>query len=234
MAGNPSQLAGPFSDTTRVAFNLYIADPISRNRFYISESDYVMLTDFYLNPTKSAKTVKADNLKYRSKTEFVLKEGRLQKRIGDGDLCNQLPGIDKTYKNIRECYFGIIKFFGPSIILQCDNGSEFKGALLTILQKFGIKIINGRPRHLQSQALIEQYQTTTRNTPYEIVFKQHPNPNNRILPRFREYAQVKDRSVADINMIKIKRLHSNATQVDNSIPIGPTVLNSTHEIEPIE
>lgn len=101
------------------------------------------------------------------------------------------------------------------------------GVLLTILQKFGIKIINGRPRHPQSQELIEQanevliqkiasqrvnnqstssitalpeaihsmngqYHTTTCKTPYEIVFKQRLNPNDRILPGFREYSQVKD------------------------------------------
>jgi hypothetical protein len=137
MAGNPSQLAGPFSDAARVAFNLYIADPINRNRFYISESDYVMLTDFYLNPTKSAKTAKADDLKYRSKTEFVLKEGRLCKRIGDGDLwyvvrpnevfdiitsahcSNQHPGIDKTYKNIRGHYIRIVRSVIAWLLAYC-------------------------------------------------------------------------------------------------------------------
>jgi len=40
--------------------------------------------------------------------------------------------------------------------LQCDNGVEFKGVLLILLKKYGIKIINGRPRHPQTQGLVEQ------------------------------------------------------------------------------
>jgi transposase InsO family protein len=45
---------------------------------------------------------------------------------------------------------------GPPHILQADNGTEFKGAFLILLQSHGIKIINGRPRHPQSQGTIEQ------------------------------------------------------------------------------
>jgi len=41
-------------------------------------------------------------------------------------------------------------------MLHCDNGVEFKGVLLILLKKYGIKIINGRPRHLQMQGLVEQ------------------------------------------------------------------------------
>ncbi len=35
---------------------------------------------------------------------------------------------------------------GPPAIVQCDNGTEFKGALLILLRKYGIKCINGSPR----------------------------------------------------------------------------------------
>jgi len=41
-------------------------------------------------------------------------------------------------------------------ILQCDNGVEFKGVLLILLWKYGIKIIHGRTRHSQSQGLVKQ------------------------------------------------------------------------------
>lgn len=35
-------------------------------------------------------------------------------------------------------------------------GAEFKGVLLILLKKYGVKIINGRPRHPQTQGLVEQ------------------------------------------------------------------------------
>jgi len=40
--------------------------------------------------------------------------------------------------------------------LQCHNGVEFKCVLLILLKKHGIKIINGRLRHPQTQGLVEQ------------------------------------------------------------------------------
>lgn len=46
--------------------------------------------------------------------------------------------------------------FGPPKILHCDNGSEFKGALLTLVKQFGINLLHGRPRSPQTQGLIEQ------------------------------------------------------------------------------
>lgn len=45
---------------------------------------------------------------------------------------------------------------GPPTIVQCDNGTEFKGALLILLRKYGIKCINGSPRSPQIQSLVEQ------------------------------------------------------------------------------
>ncbi len=46
--------------------------------------------------------------------------------------------------------------FGPPTILQCDNRKEFKGALLQVLKKHGIKLVNGNPLSLQTQGLVEQ------------------------------------------------------------------------------
>mgnify|MGYP001569234141 FL=1 len=40
--------------------------------------------------------------------------------------------------------------------MQADNGKEFKGALLILLRKYGIQVINGAPRSLQTQGLVEQ------------------------------------------------------------------------------
>jgi transposase InsO family protein len=41
-------------------------------------------------------------------------------------------------------------------ILQCDNGGEFKSVLLQLVKEKGALIINGRPRHPQSQGMVEQ------------------------------------------------------------------------------
>ncbi|KFY99011.1 hypothetical protein V498_01051 [Pseudogymnoascus sp. VKM F-4517 (FW-2822)] len=40
--------------------------------------------------------------------------------------------------------------------MQADNGKEFKGALLILLRKYRIQVINGALRSLQTQGLIEQ------------------------------------------------------------------------------
>lgn len=40
--------------------------------------------------------------------------------------------------------------------MQADNGKEFKEALLILLRKYGIQIINGAPRSPQTQGLVEQ------------------------------------------------------------------------------
>ena len=34
---------------------------------------------------------------------------------------------------------------GPPSIVQCDNGTKFKGALFILLRKYGIKCINRNP-----------------------------------------------------------------------------------------
>jgi hypothetical protein len=45
-------------------------------------------------------------------------------------------------------------------ILQCDNGGEFKECLLVLLKEEGIKIINGRSCHPQTQGMVEQTNDT--------------------------------------------------------------------------
>ncbi len=46
--------------------------------------------------------------------------------------------------------------FGPLTILQCDNEKEFKGALLQVLKKHEVKLVNRNLRSLQTQGLVEQ------------------------------------------------------------------------------
>jgi len=44
-----------------------------------------------------------------------------------------------------------IGHFEPPEILQFDNGREFKGVLLILHKKYGVKVINGRPRTPSTQ-----------------------------------------------------------------------------------
>ena len=54
--------------------------------------------------------------------------------------------------------FELFTEIGPPTILQSDNGGEFTSEVIKSLSKLwnNLKIINGRPRHPQSQGLIER------------------------------------------------------------------------------
>ena len=56
-----------------------------------------------------------------------------------------------------------ISILGIFEILQSDNGSEFKGICLELMRRYGIKVINGRPRTSRTQGLIEQANGTVKN-----------------------------------------------------------------------
>ena len=63
---------------------------------------------------------------------------------------------DKTAAGVAKCMAEWMGIVGIPKIIQCDNGKEFKGVLLILLKQYGIKILNGRPRHPQTQGLVEQ------------------------------------------------------------------------------
>ena len=63
---------------------------------------------------------------------------------------------NKTAQNVCDRIVFSIIVFGPVRILQMDNAAEFKGVLLYLLRRHGIKIINGNPRHPESHGLVEQ------------------------------------------------------------------------------
>jgi len=64
--------------------------------------------------------------------------------------CSQFQSLIYLHAKI------IIVIVGIPRIVQCDNGNEFKGALLILLQRYSIQVINSRPQHPQSQGLVEQ------------------------------------------------------------------------------
>ncbi|CAF3830042.1 unnamed protein product [Rotaria sp. Silwood1] len=68
------------------------------------------------------------------------------------------PLISKEAVNVAETLKSIFYEFGPPRILQSDNGREFVAKVIIDLTKMwpGLLIINGRPRHPQSQGLVER------------------------------------------------------------------------------
>ncbi len=46
--------------------------------------------------------------------------------------------------------------FSPPEILQCDNGREFKGVVVSLMAELKVEIILGRPRTPRTQGLVEQ------------------------------------------------------------------------------
>lgn len=66
------------------------------------------------------------------------------------------PLVSKRAAGVAAVLSQWIMCFGIPKIIQCDNGSEFKGALLILLRRHGIQCINGNPRSPQTQGLVEQ------------------------------------------------------------------------------
>ncbi len=68
------------------------------------------------------------------------------------------PMPTKEAVNVAEILKSIFHQFGPPKILQSDNGREFVAKVILDLVKSwpGLLIINGRPRHPQSQGLVER------------------------------------------------------------------------------
>jgi hypothetical protein len=81
--------------------------------------------------------------------KWILHVGHFSKYTG------LTPLKSKTAAEVAESIARILGVFEASRILQCDNGKEFKGVLLVLLQEYGIRIINGRPQIPSTQSLVE-------------------------------------------------------------------------------
>jgi hypothetical protein len=55
-----------------------------------------------------------------------------------------------------------IGYVEPPEIVQCDNGREFKGVLLILLKKYGVKVIHGQLHTSSTQGLVEQANGTVK------------------------------------------------------------------------
>lgn len=64
-----------------------------------------------------------------------------------------------------------IGIFGIARIVQCDNGTEFRGVLKEMLKQHGVVIINGRPRHPQSQGCVERQNRTLKGAIRKMILE---------------------------------------------------------------
>jgi transposase InsO family protein len=69
---------------------------------------------------------------------------------------------NKEANGVARCLVDLFYQFGPCRILQSDNGKEFTAQVIKDLKQMwpGLVIINGRPRHPQSQGLVERGNAT--------------------------------------------------------------------------
>lgn len=65
------------------------------------------------------------------------------------------PLEKKTSKEVKHELSKLFAEHGQPDIIQCDQGSEFKGSTDTFLKKRGVKVIRSRPYHPKSQGKCE-------------------------------------------------------------------------------
>lgn len=73
------------------------------------------------------------------------------------------PMTNKEAPTVARTIHTWISILGIFEILQSDNGSEFKGICLELMRRYGIKVINDRPRTPRTQGLVEQANGTVKN-----------------------------------------------------------------------
>lgn len=61
---------------------------------------------------------------------------------------------DKAACTVAKELYHIYLEFGPPVILQSDQGSEFKGVVKLLCSHCGTRLIHGRPYHPQSQGKV--------------------------------------------------------------------------------
>ena len=87
-------------------------------------------------------------------------DGRFKWMCHIKDHFSKFPALyackSKSASEIADCVSNYMMFCGEPNIFQMNNGKEFKGAVLILLKRHGIRVINGRPRLPQTQGLVEQ------------------------------------------------------------------------------
>ena len=70
----------------------------------------------------------------------------------------------KDSEDIAKCISIFMMFLGIPEILQADNGGEFKKCVLRLVESHGIKVKNGRPRTPHIQGLVEQGNSSVKDS----------------------------------------------------------------------
>ena len=73
------------------------------------------------------------------------------------------PMTNKEAPTVARKIHHWVAVLGVFEVLQSDNGSELKGACLELMRRYGIKVINGRPRTPRTRGLIEQANASVKN-----------------------------------------------------------------------
>lgn len=83
----------------------------------------------------------------------------------------------KEARHVAEKLVEIFFQFGPCKILQSDNGKEFTAHIIKDLKSMwsGLIIINGRPRHPQSQGLVERGNSTLCDILGKLMYDRNTN-----------------------------------------------------------
>ena len=76
--------------------------------------------------------------------------------------CQLYPLLDKQAVTVAQAMARWIGAFGAPKIVQSDNSKKFKGIMKGLLLRYGIQIINGRPRTPRTQRLVERANGTVK------------------------------------------------------------------------
>ena len=76
-----------------------------------------------------------------------------------------LPRSNKSPRSVLKCLQNIFLEHGYPSIVQCDNGTEFKGDLPSFFTQHNVRLVNSSPYHPQSQGKIERSNSELKRKP---------------------------------------------------------------------
>ena len=111
--------------------------------------------------TKLFERIQVDLIDFRNEPDNVF-HWILHVKDHFSKYCQLYALPNKEAKSVANAMTYWLSAFGPPAIVQSDNGREFKGAFKELLLRYGIRIINGRPRTPRTQGLVEQANGTVK------------------------------------------------------------------------